>query len=76
MLFPEADLFFQKAKILSHYVGAVLVRYSNVFCWEHKAFNSIYKDLYLSDGIHPNDPGQYLLDQSYQGAILKALSML
>ena len=72
----DAKGFFRKAKILNQYVRVVLSQYSNVFCWEHKQFNSIFKDLYLSDGCHLNKLGQYFLYRSYRGAIMRALTIL
>ena len=73
--FPGAGDFAQKAKILNCYLRTVFEHYENVFCWEHKDFNSPFKDLYLPDGVHVNPAGQYFLYRSYRGAILKALSI-
>jgi hypothetical protein len=75
-LYLEAEQFFQKVKLLNQYLSIVLEQYPNVFCWQHKQFNSIFKDLYLHDGVHLNRLGQYFLYRSYRDAILQALSML
>lgn len=75
-LYPAAEEFFQKAKLLNQYLDVVLAQYPNVFCWQHKHFNNMFKDLYLTDGVHLNQLGQYFLYRSYRGAILHALGML
>jgi lysophospholipase L1-like esterase len=45
-----------------------------VFCWIHKGFYNHSRQLLLSDGVHVDPLGQYLLYRSYRGAILKALA--
>ena len=74
--YPAAEEFYQKAKLLNQYLGVVLAQYPNVFCLQHRHFNSIFKDLYLADGVHLNKLGQYFLYRGYQDAILRALNML
>ena len=68
--------FWHNASVLNQYVGVVLDDFANVFCWSQSEFNSPHKDLHLRDGVHVNPPGQYLLYQSYRGAILMALGLL
>lgn len=49
-------------------LNALLEPLPGVFCWFHKGL--------LSDGVHVNKLGQYLLYRSYRGAILKVLATL
>lgn len=58
------------------YLRVALDPIPNVFCWQHRGFSEPSRDLYLSDGVHVNSSGQYLLYRSYRGAILQALRML
>ena len=53
---------------MNQYLGVVLAQYPNVFCWQHRHFNSIFRDLCLADGVHLNKLGQYFLYRSYRGA--------
>ena len=73
---PHAMAFLDHATLLNHYVSIVLEEFPTVFCWSHAEFNSPHKDLYLKDGIHVNQTGQYLLYRSYHGAIIKAVGLL
>ena len=72
----RAPIFNDAALILNQYLRGVLDPIPNVFCWQHRAFSEPSRDLYLSDGVHVNSSGQYLLYCSYRGAILQALRML
>lgn len=74
--FTHSASFFQCAKILNNYVSVILEPFPNVFCWSHKDFSSLHKDLYLADGVHVNSLGQHFLYRSYRGTILKALGPL
>jgi hypothetical protein len=74
-MYPAAEEFFQKSKLLNQYLSIVLAQYRNIFSWQHKHFNSVFKDLYLP-GVHLNKLGQYFVYRSYRGAILHALNML
>jgi len=53
----------------------VLVYLPVVFCWCHPEFNNPHKGFYLAEGVHLNPSCQYLLYRSYQGAVLKAVSL-
>ena len=72
----RAPIFNDAALILNQYLRGVLDPISNVFCWQHRGFSEPFRGLYLSDGVHVNSSGQYLLYRSYRGAILQALRML
>ena len=72
----RAPIFNDAALILNQYLRGVLDPIPNVFCWQHRAFSEPSRDLYLSDGVHVNSSGQYLLYCSYRGAILQALCIL
>ena len=72
----RAPIFSDAALILNQYLRGVLDPIPNVFCWQHRGFSKPSRDLYLSDGVHVNSPGQYLLYCSYRGAILQALRTL
>ena len=74
--FPDADQFARMAAVLNNYVSVVLESLPSVFCWTHRDFTSLLKDLYLPDGVHLKPTGQYLLYRSYRGAILHALRSL
>ena len=68
--------FAHRVEILRQYLTVMLDCFPNVFCWLHKPFSHLAKDLYLADGVHVNSMCHYLLYQSYRGAILKSLGML
>ena len=72
----RAPIFNDAALILNQYLRGVLDPIPNVFCWQHRGFSEPSRDLYLSDGVHVNSPGQHLSYRSYRGAILQALHML
>ena len=72
----RAPIFNDATLMLNQYLCGVLEPIPNVFCWQHRGFSEPSRDLYLSDGVHVNSSGQYLLYRSYQGAILQALRML
>ena len=72
----RASFFNAAALILNQYLRVVLDPIPNVFCWQHRGFSEPYRDPYLSDGVHMNSSGQYLLYRSYRGAILDALRLL
>lgn len=74
--YVQADKFFERARLLNHYLDVVLEPLPNTFCWRHSNFSSPDKSFYLDDGVHLNPTGQYLLYRSYRGAILRALSSL
>ena len=61
----------------AHYINkvvlAILEPLFRVFCWFHWGFTNPSRDLFLSDGVHDNRAGQYILYRSYRGAILSAL---
>ena len=72
----RALIFNDAALILDHYPRGVLDPIPNVFCSQHHGFSKPSRDLCLSDGVHVNLSGQYLLYCSYRGTILQALCIL
>ena len=72
----RAPFFNAAALILNQYLRVVLDPIPNVSCWQHRGFSEPSRDPYLSDGVHMNSSGQYLLYRSYRGAILQAVRML
>ena len=74
----RAPLFNDAALVLNQYLRGVLDPIPNVFffCWYHQSFINPSINLYLPDGVHMNNVGQYSLYRSYRGAIIKALRIL
>lgn len=72
----RAPFFNAAARMLNQYLRGVLDPIPNVFCWQHRGFSEPSLHPYLSDGVHVNPGGQYLLYRSYRGAILQSLRML
>ena len=68
---------FNKAvPILNNYLRVVLDEQESVFCWRHVGFYEPNCDPYLPGGVDMNSVGQYWLNRSCRGAIIKALTML
>ena len=61
--------FNNKARSLYKVVQALLEPLLEVFCWFHWGFLNPSRDLFLSDGVHVNKVGQYILYRSHKGAI-------
>ena len=74
--YHHSTSFNNKVRTLYKVVQALLEPLFGVFCWFHRGFTNPSRDFFLSDGVHVNKAGQYVLYRGYMGAILSALKFL
>ena len=62
--------------VLNQYLRVVLEPLDFAFFFHHQGLQNPSAEVLLSDGVHLNSKGQYLLYRSYRGAILSAKDMV
>ena len=72
----KSSHFNERAQLLNQYTRVVLEPIEHASCWTHRGFTSPTVTPYLSDGVHFNPMGQYMLYRSYRGAVKYALKEL
>lgn len=73
---PDADEFNCKLGKLHQYLKVVLDDLPYCYYWKHRGFWNSKRNLYLSDGVHLNNLGNFKFMRSMRGAILTALSLV
>ncbi|KAJ7394561.1 hypothetical protein OS493_000377 [Desmophyllum pertusum] len=61
---------------LNKYLKTVVNDIPNACYWRHRGMLLPSQDIIAVDGVHLNEHGQYLLYQSYHGAVIQALKLL
>ena len=72
----KSSHFNQRAQLLNQYTRVVLEPIEHASCWTHRGFTNPAVTPYLSDGVHFNHMGQYMLYRSYRGAVKHAIKEL
>ena len=65
-----------RAQLLNRYTRVVLEPIEHASCWTHRGFTNLAVTPYLSNRVHFNHMGQYMLYGSYCGVVKHALKEL
>lgn len=72
----DAVEFNPKVGKLHQHLKFILEDLPYCYCWKHRGFWNCKCNLYLSNGVHLNNLGNYKFMWSIRGAILKAVSLV
>ena len=72
----QSSKFNHNVDVLNQYLRVVLVPMDFAFFFQHQGLQNPSAEVLLSDEVHLNSKGQYLLYRSYRGASLSAKDMV
>ena len=72
---PQCTAYNLKVTKLHLYLKAVLEPIPYCLYWKHRGFWNSWENIYLPDGVHFNDLGNFKLFRSIRGAVIKAVGL-